>query len=356
MTIGERIKQLRKKNDLTQEKLADYLCVSYQAVSKWECGLSCPDLALIVPLAKLLNVTTDELLGAIPENNDMRYTELKTNYDKTFKNGDMLARLNVCETAIKEYPGDMEWLNKYAWVVWCRSVGELNGESYEQEREKAIKLFDTVIENTDKDETKVNAITGIVQCLCNKGCKKEAKKYVDLFPEIKIIPSDKDKLLGMCLEGEEQVKHKQHYLGGYLQVLVSALLWDGIAENIYTCIAAEKIIEAMIPNGNYCGFHYEMAHIQFRKAEIEAKENHTNESLNLLKKAIYHAKEYDLLDSISPGAYAYTAPLLNKTTIDTRKWCHTSDSTLLDDIKEMCNRKTFDTIRKYKGYSELFAE
>ena len=54
MTIGERIKQLRKKNDLTQEKLADYLCVSYQAVSKWECGLSSPDLALIVPLAKLL--------------------------------------------------------------------------------------------------------------------------------------------------------------------------------------------------------------------------------------------------------------------------------------------------------------
>ena len=265
MTIGERIKQLRKKNDLTQEKLADYLCVSYQAVSKWECGLSSPDLALIVPLAKLLNVTTDELLGAVPENNDMRYSELKADYDETFKKGDMIARLNVCETAVKEYPSDMKWLNNYAWTVWCRSIGELDGEAYEQEREKAIKLFDTVIENTDKDEIKVNAITGIVQCLCNKGCKKEAKKYVDLFPEAKIIPSDKDKLLGMCLEGEEQVKHKQHYLGGYLQVLVDALLWDGVDENKYTCIAAEKIIEAMIPDENYCGFHYEMAHIQFRK-------------------------------------------------------------------------------------------
>ena len=38
MTIGERIKKYRKKNDLTQEKLADFLCVSYQAVSKWETG------------------------------------------------------------------------------------------------------------------------------------------------------------------------------------------------------------------------------------------------------------------------------------------------------------------------------
>lgn len=356
MTIGERIKHLRKKNDLTQEKLADYLCVSYQAVSKWECGLSSPDLALIVPLAKLLNVSTDELLGVIPENNDMRYAELKADYDKTFKNGDMSARLNVCESAVKEYPGDMKWLNNYAWTVWGRALGELNGESYEQEREKAIKLFDTVIENTDNDEIKVNAITGIVQCLCGKGCKKEAKNYVDLFPEAKIIPSDKDKLLGRCLEGEEQVKHKQRYLGDCLQVLVDALLWDGVAEYKYTCAAAEKIIEAMIPDENYCGFHYEMAHIQFRKAEIEATENRTDEALNLLKKAIYHARAYDLLDSISPGEYAYTAPLFNKVTIDTRKWCHTGNTTLLDDIKEMCNRKIFDTIRNLKEYSELFAE
>ncbi|MBE6694600.1 MAG: helix-turn-helix transcriptional regulator [Ruminococcaceae bacterium] len=356
MTIGERIKQLRKKNDLTQEKLADYLCVSYQAVSKWECGLSSPDLALIVPLAKLLNVTTDELLGAIPENNDMRYGELKADYDKTFKSGDMLTRLNVCETAVKEYPGDMEWLNNYAWTIWCRAIGELKGESYEQERERAIKLFDTVIENTDKDELKVNSITGIVQCLCNKGSKKEAKKYVDLFPEAKIIPSAKDKLLGMCLEGEEQVKHKQHYLGDYLQVLVNALLWDGVAENKYTCITAEKIIEAMIPDENYCCFHYEMAHIQFRKAEIEAKANRTHEALNLLKKAIHHAKQYDLLDSISPGEYAYTAPLFNKVTIDTREWNHTGNATLSDDIKELCNRKIFDTIRNDKEYTKLFAE
>ena len=137
--IGEYISSQRKMKNLTQAALAEKLGITDRAVSKWECGLSCPDLALIVPLARLLNVSTDELLGAIPENKDKRYAELKADYDKTFVSGDLLARLNVCESATKEYPGDMEWLNKYAWTVWCRAVGEINSEEFEQEREKAIK-------------------------------------------------------------------------------------------------------------------------------------------------------------------------------------------------------------------------
>lgn len=40
LKIGEKIKELRKSQDVTQEKLADYLNISYQAVSKWENGVS----------------------------------------------------------------------------------------------------------------------------------------------------------------------------------------------------------------------------------------------------------------------------------------------------------------------------
>ena len=40
LKIGENIKELRKAQDVTQEKLAYYLNISYQAVSKWENGVS----------------------------------------------------------------------------------------------------------------------------------------------------------------------------------------------------------------------------------------------------------------------------------------------------------------------------
>ncbi len=63
MNLGEKILELRKKNHITQESLADSLGVSPQAVSKWERGVANPDLYLIPVLSELFAVSADELLG-----------------------------------------------------------------------------------------------------------------------------------------------------------------------------------------------------------------------------------------------------------------------------------------------------
>ena len=63
LAIGENIRKFRKKNDLTQEALADRLGVSYQSVSRWENGATYPDLELIPTIAEVLAVTVDELMG-----------------------------------------------------------------------------------------------------------------------------------------------------------------------------------------------------------------------------------------------------------------------------------------------------
>lgn len=63
MNLGDKIKELRKSKGITQEQLSDMLNVSSQAVSKWETGATNPDLALIPDIAKLFDVSADELLG-----------------------------------------------------------------------------------------------------------------------------------------------------------------------------------------------------------------------------------------------------------------------------------------------------
>ena len=62
MNIGEKIYSLRKKNNLSQEELANKLNVSRQTVSKWELGESCPDFDKIVPICELFGISTEELL------------------------------------------------------------------------------------------------------------------------------------------------------------------------------------------------------------------------------------------------------------------------------------------------------
>lgn len=63
VTLGERIRILRIKNGYTQNAVALRLCVSKQAVSKWENDHSYPDIFLLPRLAKLLSITLDDLLS-----------------------------------------------------------------------------------------------------------------------------------------------------------------------------------------------------------------------------------------------------------------------------------------------------
>ncbi len=62
MNIADRIQYLRKQKGYSQEELADKVGVSRQAVSKWECEQSIPDLEKIISMSDLFEVTTDYIL------------------------------------------------------------------------------------------------------------------------------------------------------------------------------------------------------------------------------------------------------------------------------------------------------
>jgi len=67
-TVKLAIAELRKGNGITQSDLADYLGVSFQAVSKWENGTSMPDITLLPMLAEYFKVSVDQILGLKPLN------------------------------------------------------------------------------------------------------------------------------------------------------------------------------------------------------------------------------------------------------------------------------------------------
>ena len=74
--FGKLIKDIRKKNNLTQKDLADKYNVTYQAVSKWENGKNMPDVSLIKEISKDFNVSMDDLLdGKYNTNNKKKFVK-----------------------------------------------------------------------------------------------------------------------------------------------------------------------------------------------------------------------------------------------------------------------------------------
>lgn len=68
MSLGERIKNERNKNGLSQEKVAERVGVSRQAVTKWETGQSAPSTANLITLSDVFGVSLGELISGVGEN------------------------------------------------------------------------------------------------------------------------------------------------------------------------------------------------------------------------------------------------------------------------------------------------
>ena len=79
MDLGEKLYELRRSKNLSQENVAEQLNVTRQTISKWETNQSTPDFDKIVPLCELYGITPNELLTG--EKQEENNTE-NTNFDE----------------------------------------------------------------------------------------------------------------------------------------------------------------------------------------------------------------------------------------------------------------------------------
>ncbi|MBQ4590829.1 MAG: helix-turn-helix transcriptional regulator [Clostridia bacterium] len=344
--IGQKIKELRKKNDLTQEKLADYLGVSYQAVSKWETGVNTPDLSLIGPLTKLLHVTADELLGLTVPAADERRAELENLFQETWKSGDLVQRYDICKTAVQEYPGDMEFLDRFAWITGMRSFEFEDDETYRAWQEEAICLFARVIEDCTDIKIRCSAISGIVQYLSFRGRLDEAKKYAELYPDD--LPFSKDHVLADCLTGEEKIVHEQKMLLNTLHTLLNQLNWW----DIRTCLAIIDILKIMFPDENYLYYHGYLAVTKRQLARLYAKNGDYDLALQMLTESKNHAEQDDEIEH-TYQTYRFTSPFFDKTEFNPENFCHSGDDSSLTALYEVLEKKEFDPIRDREDFRAL---
>lgn len=210
--IGEKIKSLRKQRNISQEVLAGYLGVSFQAVSKWENGNTMPDVAMIPAIASFFGVSTDELFSFnILETQRLVDAICAEAYKYRYSNAAESER--ILREGLQRFPGNDIILNNLLYTL-----------DYRTRSEEVITLCITLIESTKDDSVKYDACRILASCYRENGQDDLVKPTLEMIPEIYF---SKLELMASLLEGEDSYEAAQKQKNISARVLIDMLIITG---------------------------------------------------------------------------------------------------------------------------------
>ena len=176
MDIGRKIKQLRKDRGLTQEQLAEYLNVSSQAVSKWECGVSTPDADMLPRLAVFFGTSMDELFDFDKTRTDREVDELvRQSVPLRADSGKAEA---FYREALKKYPNNEVLLN---CLLMC-----IPNERFDEK----LRIGQRLLDCTQDDEIKYDVLRILAVACREAGQQTAAEHYLSQIPELYFLKTE----------------------------------------------------------------------------------------------------------------------------------------------------------------------
>lgn len=118
--IGENIKELRKAKGISQEALANVLGVTFQAVSKWETGITAPDVALIPAIASFFGVSIDELFDYNTLENE-KIIDGICRQAAGCRFDDPIRAETILRDGLRQFPANENMLTVLVYVLWSIS-------------------------------------------------------------------------------------------------------------------------------------------------------------------------------------------------------------------------------------------
>ena len=201
MQLSEKIKHLRKSVDLTQEQMAEYLGISPQAVSRWECGTTCPDIFALPQIAQLFNITVDELLGADPMAKEQKIAEIVKKADGQIDQGITDEPIKELREALVRYPNNDKLLCSLMYGLYAATEDENMLRQYDEE---IIFIARWIRQYSLDDYCRNESRRLLFRHYCDTNRKAEAFTILQSMPE---MDHSRDVNMYWVLDGDDKIEH-----------------------------------------------------------------------------------------------------------------------------------------------------
>ncbi len=333
--IGERIREFRKAAGISQEKLAEQLGVSSQAVSKWETCAAMPDLTMLVPLSNLLGVTTDRLLGT----DEIRQRELNDQWFSLMREyGEGSEECIEHERrALLEFPDDFTW--NYRLAVDLNFSADNCTVPDQRERRLSsslvyLRILQKLIADGKAEDSHGCVDSFLVEALTKLNHREEARKIAENSPR-------RNELLKICLTGEERELHIKALILDHLHDLFREIRFSRDPETQETGYQLAEFIFPDTAPSWILRYLYETA---FAIAKSRIASGQYDEAIGYLHRAVLTAEKNDAFhnrNSPDEPLVLYTAPLVRGVT----ETPPSGKSYAVDNLRTWLADSAFDPIR-----------
>ncbi len=320
MTIGEKIKQLRQQNDVTQEKLAEYLNISAQSVSKWETNNASPDITLLVPLANFFGVTTDELLNRTADGEQSEinaWQERDYELSHRMSKETIFERIEMWREAVQKYPRNFQCLTQLAYALHDSVDRTFDEAVYQANAKEVISICERVLRDCTDDRYRESAIQLLVYTYTldytDVADEAMAEKYADMAGSMYTCREILREHAYFTEEGKKKGKSARHHNNlTFMDFLCGNIVFDANKlppeERVVHYETALKLWETLIYDGNFLFYYNRIIPYAFYLAKAYAELGKRDETLAALRKAVTWSDEND---AIPVGERDYTSRFVN---------------------------------------------
>lgn len=353
MEIGTIIKKHRRRRDMTQEQLAEYLRVSVSAVSQWESGKTAPDLSLIPAICNLFGISADELLGINLEQKERKIEEIREEANRYDSRGYLIESAQLLETGLREYPDSYELMRDLMYVrfnQYCRDHDAI------RDLDDGIRLANLILESCTNDDYR----EGAKQVLCySYKFKGELEKALEIAGSLPSINVTSELFMANLQTGTAGYRAHQYFMKMLLDMFdmemnVNKTLDDGTpAYTADEMIAIQHkrlaLYELIIEDGNYGFFHTRLQDIHTHLVHLYVGKQDAFHILHHLSAAADHAIAF----TKSEGASNHTCLLLRGYQSDGM-----STNAMENNAKQLqvfLSSPTFDFLRDTPAFTAILA-